>query len=57
MLMAQAQLGVGYVKFLDRLVKAVTVRDYLIGVLKAPVFAAIIVVDTAFSVALSASGL
>lgn len=55
--MAQAQLGVGYVKFLDRLVKAVTVRDYLIGVLKAPVFAAIIVVDTAFSLALSASGL
>ena len=48
MLMAQARLGVGYAEFLDRLVKAVAVRDYLIGVLKAPVFAIIIVVVGCF---------
>ena len=48
LLMAQLRLGVGYGDFFDRLVKAVTVRDYLIGVLKAPVFAAIIVVVGCF---------
>ena len=48
MLMAQARLGVGYGEFLDRLVKAVAVRDFLIGVLKAPVFAAIIVLVGCF---------
>jgi phospholipid/cholesterol/gamma-HCH transport system permease protein len=48
MLMAQLRLGVGYGEFLDRLVKAVAVRDYLIGVLKAPVFATIIVVVGCF---------
>jgi phospholipid/cholesterol/gamma-HCH transport system permease protein len=48
MLMAQVRLDVGYGEFLDRFVKAVAVRDYLIGVLKAPVFAAIIVVVGCF---------
>jgi phospholipid/cholesterol/gamma-HCH transport system permease protein len=43
MLMAQGRLHVGYGEFLDRLVKAVGVTDYLIGVLKAPVFASLIV--------------
>ena len=48
MLMAKARLGVGYSEFMDRFVKAVAVRDYLIGVLKAPVFAAIIVLASCF---------
>lgn len=43
MLMARAQLAVGYVEFLDRFVKTVSVTAYLIGLGKAPVFAAIIV--------------
>lgn len=42
MLMARAQLGVGFGEFLDRFVKAVSVTAYLIGICKAPVFAAII---------------
>jgi phospholipid/cholesterol/gamma-HCH transport system permease protein len=42
MLMAQAQLGVGYVEFLDRFAKAVSPTAYMIGICKAPVFAAII---------------
>jgi phospholipid/cholesterol/gamma-HCH transport system permease protein len=42
MLMARAQLGVGYAEFLDRFVKAVGVTAYLIGLCKAPVFAFII---------------
>jgi phospholipid/cholesterol/gamma-HCH transport system permease protein len=42
MLMAQIQLQVGFNEFLERFVKAVSVTAYLIGVLKAPVFAAII---------------
>jgi phospholipid/cholesterol/gamma-HCH transport system permease protein len=42
MLMARAQLDVGFGEFLDRFVKAVSITAYLIGVLKAPVFAAII---------------
>jgi phospholipid/cholesterol/gamma-HCH transport system permease protein len=48
MLMAQVRLGVGGAEFLDRLVKAVALRDYLVGLLKAPVFAAIIVVVGCF---------
>jgi phospholipid/cholesterol/gamma-HCH transport system permease protein len=48
MLMAQVRLGVSYSEFVERLVKAVTVSDYLVGVLKAPVFAAIIVVVGCF---------
>ncbi|WP_323054993.1 ABC transporter permease [Dechloromonas sp. A34] len=43
MLMARAQLAVSYVEFLDRFVKTVSVTDFLIGIGKAPVFAAIIV--------------
>jgi phospholipid/cholesterol/gamma-HCH transport system permease protein len=42
MVMAKVQLGVGYGEFLDRLLKAVSVTAYLIGVGKAPVFAGII---------------
>lgn len=42
MVMAQAQLGVGYADFLDRFVNAISVTSYLVGVGKAPVFAAII---------------
>ena len=42
MIMANAQLGVGYADFLDRFVKAVSVTTFLIGICKAPVFAAII---------------
>jgi phospholipid/cholesterol/gamma-HCH transport system permease protein len=42
MLMAQAQLGVSFGEFLDRFVKAVSVTAYMIGIGKAPVFAAII---------------
>ena len=44
MIMSRAQLGVGFEEFLDRFVKAVSITDYLIGVGKAPVFAAIIAV-------------
>ncbi len=40
MIMARAQLGVGFDEFLDRLVKAVSMTSYLIGIGKAPVFAA-----------------
>jgi len=42
MLMAHVQLDVGYNEFLDRFVDAVSVNAYLIGICKAPVFAAII---------------
>jgi phospholipid/cholesterol/gamma-HCH transport system permease protein len=42
MLMARTQLGVGYVEFLDRMGKAVSVSSYMVGVAKAPVFAIII---------------
>ena len=48
MLMARAQLGVGYTEFLERFVKAVSVTAYLIGICKAPVFAAIIAVVGCF---------
>ena len=44
MVMSRAQLGVGFEEFLDRFVKAVSITDYLIGIGKAPVFAAIIAV-------------
>ena len=44
MIMARAQLGVGFANFLDRLDKAVSLTSYLIGIGKAPVFAAIIAV-------------
>ncbi len=42
MVMAQVQLGVGYADFLDRFAKAVSVTSYMVGIAKAPVFAAII---------------
>lgn len=48
MLMARAQLDVGFGEFLDRFVQAVSVTAYLIGICKAPVFAAIIVVVGCF---------
>ena len=48
MLMARAQLGVSYAEFLERFVKAVSVTAYLIGICKAPVFAAIIAVVGCF---------
>jgi phospholipid/cholesterol/gamma-HCH transport system permease protein len=42
MVMARAQLGVGYATFIDRLDDAVSLTSFLIGIGKAPVFAAII---------------
>ncbi len=48
MLMARSQLGVGFAEFLERFVKAVSVTAYLIGICKAPVFAAIIAVVGCF---------
>ena len=42
MLMASQQLDVGFVEFLDRFVKAVSPTAFMIGIGKAPVFAAII---------------
>ena len=48
MIMAQAQLGVSFHEFLDRFPKAVSVTAFLIGIGKAPVFAAIITVVGCF---------
>ncbi len=48
MVMARSQLGVGFGDFLDRFVKAVSVTSCLIGIGKAPVFAAIIAVVGCF---------
>jgi phospholipid/cholesterol/gamma-HCH transport system permease protein len=48
MLMAQVQLGVGFGEFLDRFTKAVSITSYLVGIGKAPVFAAIIVMVGCF---------
>lgn len=48
MLMARAQLGVGFGDFLERMSKAVSIASYLVGVGKAPVFAAIIAVVGCF---------
>lgn len=42
MLMARTQLGVGFGEFLDRFSQAVSLTTYLVGLGKAPVFAAII---------------
>lgn len=42
MVMARSLLGVGFTTFLDRLGEAVSLTSYLVGVGKAPVFAAII---------------
>jgi phospholipid/cholesterol/gamma-HCH transport system permease protein len=48
MIMARAQLGVGFGEFLDRFVKSVSMTSFLFGVGKAPVFAGIIVVVGCF---------
>ena len=48
MVMARAQLGIGFEDFLDRFTKVVSVTAYLIGLGKAPVFAAIIAVVGCF---------
>ncbi len=42
MLMAQQQLGVSAVEFIERFEKAVSLSSYLVGLAKAPVFAGII---------------
>jgi phospholipid/cholesterol/gamma-HCH transport system permease protein len=42
MVMAKTQLGVGFAEFLDRMANAVSITSYLVGIGKAPVFAAII---------------
>lgn len=42
MVMAQLQLGVGFSEFLQRFPQAVSLRSFLIGVGKAPVFALLI---------------
>jgi len=48
MIMARAQLDVGFGEFLDRFVKAVSITTYMVGIGKAPVFAAIIAVVGCF---------
>ena len=48
MIMAQSQLGVTYSEFLDRFTNAVSVTAYMVGIGKAPVFAAIIVIVGCF---------
>ena len=48
MLSARAQLDVGTVEFLDRLVKAISTTTYMVGIGKAPVFAAIIAIVGCF---------
>ncbi|MBA3695707.1 MAG: MlaE family lipid ABC transporter permease subunit [Methylotenera sp.] len=44
MIMASSQLNVGFGEFLDRFVYAVSTTSFLVGIGKAPVFAAIIVI-------------
>jgi phospholipid/cholesterol/gamma-HCH transport system permease protein len=48
MVMASIKLGVGFNEFLERLAHAVSISSFLIGVSKAPVFAAIIVITGCF---------
>ena len=48
MIMARTQLDVGFVEFLDRFVKAVSLSSYWVGIAKAPVFAAIVTVIGCF---------
>ena len=48
MIMAQSQLGVTYGEFMDRFTSAVSVTAYMVGIGKAPVFAAIIVIVGCF---------
>ncbi len=42
MVMARSQLGVGFEDFMDRLIHAIDLSTYLVGIGKAPVFAVII---------------
>jgi phospholipid/cholesterol/gamma-HCH transport system permease protein len=56
MVMARAQLGVGYGDFLERFTKAVSVTAYLIGICKAPVFAVIIAIVGCFQGFLTKGG-
>lgn len=48
MIMARAKLGVGFEEFLQRFVNAIELPTYLLGIGKAPVFAAIIAVIGCF---------
>jgi len=48
MIMARAQLGVGFAEFIERFTKAVSVTAYLIGIGKAPVFALVITIVGCF---------
>jgi phospholipid/cholesterol/gamma-HCH transport system permease protein len=48
MVMARGSLGVGYPEFLERFVHAVEPHTFLVGIAKAPVFAAIIAVVGCF---------
>ncbi len=48
MIMARAKLGVGYEEFLERFLNAIELPTYLLGIGKAPVFAAIIAVIGCF---------
>ncbi len=48
MLMANQQLGIGFVEFSDRLVKAVSVTSFMTGLGKVPVFALVIAMVSCF---------
>ena len=48
MVLARSQLGVGFPEFMDRLVKAIGMSTYLVGIAKAPVFGAVIVLVGCF---------
>lgn len=48
MLMARAQLDVGFAEFMDRFIKAIVMTTYTVGIGKAPVFAVIIVMVGCF---------
>ena len=48
MMMARAQIGMGFDAYLDRITDAVSVTSYLLGIGKAPVFAGIIAVVGCF---------
>ncbi len=48
MIMARAKLDVGFDVFIDRLGDAVSLSSFLVGIVKAPVFAAIIVLTGCF---------
>jgi phospholipid/cholesterol/gamma-HCH transport system permease protein len=48
MVMANAQLGIGFNAFLERLEEAIDFTTFMIGIIKAPVFAAIIAIVGCF---------